>query len=153
MEKVITCPLCENEHKCFEEEQEHFSSFMCFNCGFMSDTRYKVGSIELVDNMRVSPQLIQDLQFHDKERDIVWFPCVINMGEKGIIFPEGVVKDYVWKYAKVIDIPEERWEEFDGHQKRLDVENAETYSRLEFLRACQSMGIVKDLNDGISTET
>ena len=25
----------------------------------------------------------------DEERGIVWFPSVINMGEKGIIYPDG----------------------------------------------------------------
>ena len=145
MEHKITCPVCGDTHRCFEEQQEHFSSFMCFNCGFMSDTRYKQGSLELVDNMRQSPALIQDLQFEDTGRGIVWFPCVINMGTKGIIFPEGVKEEYVWKYAKVVEIPEDEREKYDNYDSRLDVENAETYDKFEFLEACKSMGITQDL--------
>ena len=111
----------------------------------MSDTRYKQGSLELVDNMRQSPALIQDLQFVDTGRGIVWFPCVINMGTKGIIFPEGVKEEYVWKYAKVVEIPEDEREKYDNYDSRLDVENAETYEKFEFLEACKSMGITQDL--------
>tara|TARA_B100000927_G_scaffold201565_1_gene163214 strand:- start:144 stop:581 length:438 start_codon:yes stop_codon:yes gene_type:complete len=145
MEHKITCPVCKDNNRCFEEKQEHFSSFMCFNCGFMSDTRYKQGSLDLLDNMRQSPALIQDLQFEDTGRGIVWFPCVINMGTKGIIFPEGVKEEYVWKYAKVVEIPEDEREKYDNYDSRLDVENAETYEKFEFLEACKSMGITQDL--------
>ena len=36
MEKVIVCPVCNDKDRCFEDVQDTFSSFMCFNCGFMS---------------------------------------------------------------------------------------------------------------------
>jgi Zn ribbon nucleic-acid-binding protein len=51
MERVVVCPVCKDTDSCFEEMQENFSSYMCFNCGYMSDSRYRVGSVELVDNM------------------------------------------------------------------------------------------------------
>ena len=167
MERVIVCPVCHDSDSCFEEIQEHFSSYMCFNCGFMSDSRYRIGSVELIDNMTASPQLVQDLQYHDEKKGIVWFPCVINMGERGIIYPDedtsaveasymhGNKKKYVWKYAKVAEIPEEERAKYDNYDKRLDVENAQVYSKHEFFKACQDMGIIKDLKvkDGISSET
>ena len=77
MERVVVCPVCKDTDSCFEEMQENFSSYMCFNCGYMSDSRYRVGSVELVDNMNASPQLVQDLQYVDETKGIVWFPCVI----------------------------------------------------------------------------
>ena len=92
MERVIICPVCKDSDTCFEEIQEHFSSYMCFNCGYMSDTRYRAGSVELLDNLNQSPQLVQDLQYFDEAKGIVWFPCVINMGEKGIIYPDEHLK-------------------------------------------------------------
>ena len=102
MERVIDCPQCFDTDKCFEDVQEEFNSYLCFNCGFMSDSRYKIGSVNLIENLKTSPQLVQDLQYHDEVRGIVWFPCVINMGEMGIIFPEGTKKDYKWKITKLI---------------------------------------------------
>ena len=145
MEKVITCPLCFDSDNCFEEMQEEHSSYLCFHCGFMSDSQYEIGSLQLIDNLKKSPKLVQDLKFEDKERDIVWFPSVINMGKLGIIFPEGEVDDYVWKYAKVVDIPEEERAVYDNYDQRLDVENAETFGQYEFIRACKAMGITEKL--------
>ena len=166
MEHKITCPVCGDTQRCFEEQQEHFSSFMCFNCGYMSDTRYRAGSVELLDNLNQSPQLVQDLQYFDEAKGIVWFPCVINMGELGIIYPDEDSQDkaafkatdkknYVWKYAKVVEIPEEERVNYNNYDKRLDVENAKVYSKYEFFKACQDMGIIKDLKakNGISSKT
>ncbi len=165
MERVIVCPVCYDSDTCFEEMQENYSSYMCFNCGFMSDSRYRVGSVELIDNMNASPQLVKDLQYHDEKKGIVWFPCVINMGEMGIIYPDEdpqekaafeskQKKNYVWKYAKVVEISEDMREQYDNYDKRLDVENAKVYGKFEFFKACQDMGIIKDLKDGkLSSDT
>ena len=145
MERVITCPVCFDIDQCFEEVQDTFSSYLCFKCGYMSDSRYEVGSIKLTENLKNSPKLVQDIKFEDKERGIVWFPSVINMGKLGMIFPEGTSDSYYWKYAKVIDIPKEEQPLYDNHTQRLDVENAQTFSQYEFVKACESMGITKDM--------
>lgn len=149
MERVITCPVCWDTDQCFEEVQETFSSYLCFHCGFMSDSRYEVDSLQLLDNLKKSPKLVQELKVEDKERNIMWFPSVINMGELGMIFPEGTPEDYVWKYAKVIDIPEEERHKYDNYDRRLDVEGAFTFSQNEFMKACDEMGITKELKENI----
>ena len=149
MERVITCPVCWDNNQCFEEVQETFSSYLCFHCGFMSDSRYEVDSLQLLDNLKKSPKLVQELKIEDKERNIMWFPSVINMGELGMIFPEGTPEEYVWKYAKVIDIPEEERHKYDNYDKRLDVDGAFTFSQNEFMKACDEMGITKELKENI----
>ena len=52
MERVIDCPVCFNTDNCFEETQESYSSYLCFNCGFMSDSRYETDSIFLIENLK-----------------------------------------------------------------------------------------------------
>ena len=145
MESVIDCPCGKDTDSCFEEVQEHFSSFMCFACGFMSDSRFEKDCLQTIENEKTTPQLVTDLKFHDKERNIIWYPSVINMGVLGIIFPEGNPKNWRWRYAKVVDIPEDEKELYDGHSQRLDIENAETYHKDDFMSACKEMGITKDL--------
>ena len=147
MEKVITCPVCFNTDQCFEEVQETFSSYLCFKCGFMSDSRYKIGSIKLTENLKKSPKLVRESKFEDKGRGIVWFPSVINMGEKGIIYPDGKINDWHWHYAKVVDVPEEDREKYGGMKKRLDIENPQKYGQFEFMDACKAMGIIVEDGD------
>ena len=146
MERVITCPVCFDTNHCFEEVQPTFSSFLCFNCGFMSDSRYEIGSVRLTENLKKSPQLVRESRFEDKDRNIVWFPSIINMGKLGMIFPEGQANKYVWKYAKVIDIPKEEQSLYDNHTQRLDVDNAKEFGQYEFIKACEEMGITRDMN-------
>jgi|TARA_R100000995_G_scaffold84892_2_gene65570 hypothetical protein len=159
MERVIDCPVCYDTDRCFEDVQENYSSYLCFKCGFMSDSRYEIGGLQLMDNLKKSPRLVQELQFEDKDRNIVWFPAVINMGEKGIIFPDvpdekktdeasfdARTENYVWKYAAVVDVPQEEQSNYDNHTKRLDVENAKEFSKYEFMEACKEMGITRDIS-------
>jgi len=148
MERVIDCPVCFNTDNCFEEMQENFSSYLCFSCGFMSDSRYEAGNLQLIENLKKSPQLVQDSKFEDTHRNIVWFPSVINMGKLGMIYPEGTKNEYVWKYAKVIEIPKEEREKYDNYTERLDVDGAETFEQHNFMGACKAMGITKDMSNG-----
>ena len=147
MESKIKCPVCKSKAQCFDEYvvEDNFHSYLCFQCGYTSNSKFKYGSDELLTSLEASPQLIIELQIADWERDIVWIPSVLNMGPKGIIFPEGTFDDWSWKYAKVVDIPEEDREKYNGEEKRLDVESANIYGQHEFLKACKDMGIVKDL--------
>ena len=150
MEKVIDCPVCYDTNNCFEEVQETFSSYLCFACGFMSDSRYEIGSINVIENLKKSPKLVVESQFEDRHRNIVWFPSVINMGKLGMIFPEGIKDKYVWKYARVVDIPEEEQANYNNYSQRLDVENAETFEQQNFMGACKAMGIAERINGDIS---
>jgi len=147
MERVIDCPHCFDTDHCFEDVQETFSSYLCFSCGFMSDSRYEIGSIDVIENLKKSPKLVVESQFEDRHRNIVWFPSVINMGKLGMIYPEGTKDEYVWKYAKVVDIPKEEQAVYNNYSQRLDVENAETFGQNNFMGACKAMGITERLDN------
>ena len=58
MEKIIVCPNCNDKDRCFEDVQETFSSFMCFNCGYMSHSNY---TEDKVAGIQHTSQLIRDL--------------------------------------------------------------------------------------------
>ena len=149
MEQKTQCPLCEGMHdNCFVEqtevEGEPFESYMCFQCGMTTNSYLAFDSEKLEEYTKSHSKLMNDLKIYDEDRDLVWFPSVLNMGEKGIIYPEGEVNDWHWYYAKVIDILEEDREQYEGHERRLDVENAEKFGQFEFTEACMAMGIIKD---------
>jgi Zn ribbon nucleic-acid-binding protein len=149
MERVIDCPICYDSDTCFEDIQEKFKSYMCFNCGFMSNTAYTEENSDKVEN---TSQLVEELKFFDEERKIYWFPSVVNMGPKGIIYPEGKVESWVWKYAEVVPIKEEEQldypipgEDDKYYTEKLDVEGAKSYGQYEFLDACKEMGITMEV--------
>ena len=110
----------------------------------MSDSRYEKDSLQTIENEKTTPRLVTELKFHDTERDIIWYPSVINMGALGMIFPEGNPKIGNGK-KKVVDIDYEEREKYDGYSQRLDVENEKTFDKDDFLSICKEMGITKDL--------
>jgi len=149
MELRTNCPTCKDvNNNCFVEKTEVegklFESYMCFKCGLTSNSYLAFDSEKLEEYTKSHSQLMNDLKIMDEKRGIVWFPSVINMGEKGIIYPDGKLTDWYWYYATVVEIPKEDREKYDGHERRLDVENAQKFGQFEFTEACQAMGIIKD---------
>jgi len=149
MERVIDCPICYDSDTCFEDTQEKFKSYMCFNCGFMSSSHYIEENLDKVEN---TSKLVNELKFFDEEREIYWYPSVVNMGPKGIIFPEGTVESWVWKYAEVVEVPKKEQKDYpipdkegEFYTEKLDIDNATTYGQYEFLEACKKMGITMEL--------
>ncbi len=146
-EVKITCPNCFSEDRCFESkmEIEDFSSYMCFNCGFTSNSLYKNETDTLEKAKESSTQLMKDISMYDYNRKIHWFPTVLNMGKLGLIYPEGTKDNWSWKFAQVRELSEEEQKDpiYEGHEHTLDIENAKEYGQYEFLQACQEMGIVK----------
>ena len=51
---------------------------------------------------------------------------------------------YARTMTPIMYIPEEEREQYEGHERRLDVENAERFGQFEFTDACIAMGIIKD---------
>ena len=147
----IDCPVCFNKNKCFEDTVENngseFKSYMCFNCGFTSNSSYTWVSQELKKAQLGATQLMNDVSFYDEDRKIMWFPSVVNMGKLGVIYPEGTKNNWTYKMAQVRQLSEseQKEERYKGHKEILDVENAKDYGQYDFLDACKEMGIIKDL--------
>tara|TARA_Y100000114_G_C11757318_1_gene327605 strand:- start:2475 stop:2933 length:459 start_codon:yes stop_codon:yes gene_type:complete len=151
MEQKTECPLCQDLHNnCFVEKTEiegkPFESYMCFGCGMTTNSFMTIDSDRLEELTKNNTQLMNDLKIMDEERGLIWYPSVVNMGEKGLIYPDGVKTDWYWHYAKVIEVPEEERKHYEGHDKRLDIENPQVFGQFEFMDACKAMGIVKDLD-------
>ena len=66
---------------------------------------------------------------YDFDRDIHWFPSILNMGKLGMIYPEGTKDNWVWKFAEVRKLsPEEQKDPvYEGNEYTLDMENAKQY--------------------------
>ncbi|MDA7496012.1 hypothetical protein N8469_00700 [bacterium] len=148
-EVKITCPNCFDSNQCFEDklEVENFSSYMCFNCGFASNSLYVNDSDSLKKVQDSSTELMREVSMYDYDRKIHWFPSILNMGKMGMIYPEGTKNNWIWKLAEVRKLsPEEQQDpQYKGHEHTLDIENAKEYGQYEFLDACKEMGIIKEL--------
>ena len=149
-EVKINCPNCFNSERCFEEDVngvENFKSYMCFNCGFTSNSSFTENSDTLNSLLDKSTELVRDVALFDYDRKIFWVPTTLNMGKLGIIYPEGTKTNWNWKLSEVRKLTKEEQEDpqYEGHEHTLDLENSKVYGQYEFLDACKEMGIIKEL--------
>ena len=158
--KKVKSPI-DGTEKCFYEVDDNGNeSYLCMSTGFTTNSVFTKDSEQVTNALAKSPKLIAELQFYDKERNLVWFPVVLNMGKRGMIYPQGSVNEWVWKYASIIEISKEDQKDYpipgkDGefYETKLDVEAAVTYKSTEFIQACEDMGILEEYKEDESNGT
>ena len=156
-DKLTTCKCC-NSNACYESEfttqDGKVNTWLCMTCGFTTNTTMTEDSETLEKTLELTADLIRDLrQDHD---GLVYFPTVITMPEKGMIFPEPIKgtstlkgkQDWQWTVVKSIDIPKEEQEKYPDatnpgtfYKKRMDMKNLKRYGKLEFMDAAEELGM------------
>ena len=80
--------------------------------GYTSNSKLVIGS-EYVESVESNqPKLVTDLGLQDHLRNIVWYPSVINIPLKGMIFPMGTLEEWHWEVMKVREVTEEEKEKY-----------------------------------------
>jgi len=156
MEQKVKCPCyLQQEDSCFlEKTDEGFESYLCFDCGFTTNSVLKIDTDECKEHTKHYTALVQDLKIVDEERGLEWYPSVINMGPLGLIYPDGTQNLWNWRVAKVKPIPEDERHNYpkeDGsgdYETFLDIHQAESYQKHEFVQACEELGITQFVNRG-----
>jgi len=144
VEKKVTCAVCKAEKMCIEESQGDFSSYMCFRCGYMSDSRMKEDSEFMKKYLKNTPQTVLNLKQYDLERSIYWYPSVVNVPKKGVVYPKESPKtfegSYCWEAAKYIK------SERKGYDFELDMDNSREFNYQLFYEALRYIEVVIEGN-------
>ena len=161
-DKLTICKCC-GSNACYESEfttqEGPVKTWLCMTCGFTTNTTMTKDSETLKKTLELTAELIKDLrQDYD---GLEWFPTVITMPEKGMIFPEPIKgtstlegkTDWQWTVVKAIDIPEEEQNKYpdprnpgEFYKKRMDMKNMKRYKKLEFMDAAEDLGMFKQDN-------
>ena len=82
---------------------------------------------------------------------LAWFPTVITMPTKGMIFPEpieGKKDDWQWTVVKAIPIPEDEQHKYPDatnpgtfYKNKMDMENPYRFDKLCFMDAAEELGM------------
>lgn len=156
----IECPNCKL-HNCYETRYTNISVFLCFTCGYttnskmIKDSDYVKEQFELNSNVA---KFIKDIHFIDIERNLVWYPGVLQFPELGVIFPEpnDDNTDWGWTYVKEIPVLDEEKEKYkiDGtneyYKTKLDLNNAIRFNKYDFYSAAIAMGVIKPQSNEIN---
>lgn len=151
MDNLIVCPCCGSD-ACSKTdiiyEDQTINNYLCWTCGFTTNDLLKDGSDFEKENYELTAELIKDLkQVHG---DLAWYPKVINLQEKGMVFPEWNkrVKDWYWAAVTAIPVPEEEKEKYpdplnpgEFYKFKMDMKNITRYNKMCFMDATEKIGL------------
>ena len=151
MDNLIVCPCCGSD-ACSKTDiiykDQTINNYLCWTCGFTTNDLLKDGSDFEKENYELTAELIKDLkQVHE---NLSWYPKVINLQEKGMVFPEWNkrVKDWYWAAVKAIPILGEEREKYPDplnkgqyYKFKMDMKNIKRYNKLCFMDAAEEIGL------------
>ena len=149
IDKLVECNCCGSD-ACYESEfttqEGPITTWLCMTCGFTSNSTRTKDSEGLKQTEELTADLIKELkQTHE---GLAWFPTVITMPEKGMIFPEPIENDWAWTVVKAITIAKEEKEKYPDpnnpgkfYKKRMDMKNLKRFDKLNFMDAAEELGM------------
>ena len=148
MDNLITCPCCGSDACSVSPLAPNIDAHLCWTCGFNTHTGMTDGSEFEKTAYESTAEIIKDLkQVHD---GLAWYPKVINLQEKGMVFPEWNkrLQDWYWAAVNAVPVTEEEKEKYpdpvnpgEFYKFRMDMKNIKRFDKLEFMDAVEVIGL------------
>ncbi len=148
MDNLITCPCCGSDACSVSPLAPAIDAHLCWTCGFNTHTGMVDGSELEKATFESTAEIMKDLkQVHE---GLAWYPKVINLQDKGMVFPEWNkrLQDWYWAAVKAIPVAEEEKEKYpdpsnpgEFYEFRMDMENIKRFNKLEFMDASELIGL------------
>jgi|TARA_R110000744_G_scaffold323293_2_gene429162 hypothetical protein len=158
MEQKILSPIDGNADYCFEsyDQATDLTSYLDYKTGFTSNSMLIVESDYVIQAEKNQPKLVTELRVIDELRDLIWYPSVINIPLKGMVFPISVKDsdDWQWEVLPIREVTEEEKEKYPMPDKEgeffktiVDVKGKKNFDKLDFLSALKEIGGVIEENE------
>jgi len=145
-DNLTICPRCGSD-ACYVQEVNHeIKNYMCYGCGFITNSLMKKGEEFFETQMETLPELYKELMGEDEDTGLIWMPNTINLPNKGMVFADGKNgSNWAWAAVKAIPMPEEEQEKFKEKGKnfkfKMDMENIKHYPEGDFMEALEYIGV------------
>ena len=148
-DNLTTCPRCGSD-ACYVQEVNHeIKNYMCYGCGFITNSLMKKGEEFFESQMETLPELYKELMGEDEDTGLIWMPNTINLPNKGMVFADGKNgSNWAWAAVKAIPMPKEEQEKFKEKGKnfkfKMDMENMKHYPESDFMEALEYIGVFEN---------
>ena len=145
-DNLTICPRCGSD-ACYVQEVNHeIKNYMCYGCGFITNSLMKKGEEFFESQMETLPELYKELMGEDEDTGLIWMPNTINLPNKGMVFADGTrANNWAWAAVKAIPMPEDEAEKFKAKGKdykfKMDMENIKHYPESDFMEALEYIGV------------
>ena len=150
MDNLIICDRCGSDACYVDEVNQDIKTYFCYGCGFQTNSLMKEGETFYENQVLVLPELYKDLMFKDGEK--VWFPSMINVPAKGMVFANGSSKnDWAWSATKAVPVQEEEKEKYpipnkkgEYYEWRMDMSTMKNFPERDFMEALSYIGVLPE---------
>jgi hypothetical protein len=148
MDDLIKCDRC-GSNACYKQEvNDKITNYMCYGCGFVSNSIMKDGEIFWEEQKMKLPELHKDLIFFIKGKN--WIPNTVNQQDKGMVFANGTsTSDWHWAAVKAVKVKEEEKEKYpipgkegEYYEWRMDMENVKKFKERDYMDALSHIGLL-----------
>ena len=145
-DNLTICDRCGSD-ACYVQEVNHeIKNYMCYGCGFITNSLMKKGEEFFETQMETLPELYKELMGEDEDTGLIWMPNTINLPNKGMVFADGKNgSNWAWAAVKAIPMPKEEQEKFKAKGKnfkfKMDMENIKHYPEGDFMEALEYIGV------------
>lgn len=138
------CPHC-GSSLCYEQEIGNDKTWMCLGCGYTSTSLMKEGSKEEQELTHKQPNLYKELRFVDSEK-YVWYPAVVTVPEKGILYADIVDTDWQWAMTPMRELTskEQQMKKYRGLKYVADMQQTKHFDKLNFIEAAKAIGMLDE---------
>lgn len=148
MDNLINCNRCGSDACYVQEVNEKIKNYMCYGCGFISNTLYKKGE-ELFEQMSETlPELYKTLMGEEEDTGMIWVPSYVNVPDKGMVFANGPNhENWKWAAVKSTSVKEEEKEKFkkkDGtyFENKMDMSTMKEFVERDYMDALEYIGVL-----------
>tara|TARA_B110000977_G_scaffold50214_1_gene68216 strand:+ start:28 stop:480 length:453 start_codon:yes stop_codon:yes gene_type:complete len=147
-DNLTTCDRCGSDACYVQEVNEKIKNYMCYGCGFITNSLMKVDSDFLKEQMESLPELYKELMGEDEKTGMVWMPNTINLPMKGMIFADGSnASQWAWAAVQSTHMTKEEKAKHKAKGKdyeyKMDMETLKHYPEGDFMDALEYIGIFK----------
>ena len=152
MDDLIICPKCESD-ACYKQEvNENVTNYMCYGCGFISNSLMKEGEEYWYQQLITLPELYKDLLFEDKNNQY-WIPNTVNQPEIGMVFANGSdVSSWNWSAVKALEVKDSEKIKYpipgksgEYYKHRMDMKNLKSFDKERgYIDALSYIGVLPE---------
>ena len=147
-DNLSICPKCASDACYVTPINEFHNGYYCFGCGFQTSDLQTEGEFNFEEYEETLPELFKDLK-HKDDKGRVWYPTVINVHDKGMVFPNGPGKDnWGWAATLAEPVPEEEKQKYpipgskdEYYTHRMNKKSLQMFQPNEFIEACDYIGV------------
>ena len=151
MDNLINCPRCKSDACYVDEVNQDIKSYLCYGCGFQTNSLMKVGEQFYDEQLLNLPELYKDLLFTD-DKEMIWMPSAVNLPQQGMVFANGNnSSEWKWSAVKAIPVTEEEKTKYpipgkkdQYYEFRMDMSTITHFDEVDYMESLSYIGVLPE---------